>query len=501
MRFALLGLDIFGVVLATWLALLLRENFTTSWQSTWAVFPYLIATVTAASVIFPISGSYRARWHALRPHQYGTLLLAVLLTTAGAVLATTAYNRLDGVVRSIPVLQFMIGSLLLLAFRMGAAIWHRCHMRNRNTVGSPSELMDVRTKTLIVGRTSLTEAYLQAQSELASETSVVVGILVSDVFSDNRDLMGAPVLGKADEIPQVLNDLDLHGIEVDRIVIAMRRSDISSKVADILAKLPLQKGIRVQYLSELLGFETPVRQSEQMLMSAQRDGAAVASFSFDQTACAALASWSYCSWKRGIDVVVALTLLLLLSPIFALMALLVLIDVGWPVIFWQQRPAHAGRTINVYKLRTMTSARTSTGERLADDDRVSAIGKLLRRTRLDELPQLYNVFIGDMSLVGPRPLLAADQPVEHRVRLLVRPGLTGWAQVQGRRNISAADKAALDIWYIKNASFSLDLWILMRTIPVLVFGERTNPEAISRSWRDLRDAGICEIAPLTGDKN
>ena len=114
----------------------------------------------------------------------------------------------------------------------------------------------------------------------------------------------------------------------------------------------------------------------------------------------------------------------------------------------------------------------------------------MRRTRLDELPQLFNILRGDMSFVGPRPLLPRDQSDTDRARLLVRPGLTGWAQVVGGRGISADDKAALDVWYVQNASLLLDVSILLRTVPIVLFGERISPVLIERAWHDLANTGV-----------
>jgi lipopolysaccharide/colanic/teichoic acid biosynthesis glycosyltransferase len=126
----------------------------------------------------------------------------------------------------------------------------------------------------------------------------------------------------------------------------------------------------------------------------------------------------------------------------------------------------------------MRACHDAEGNRIPDQLRSSKIGSLLRRSRLDELPQLYNILVGEMSFVGPRPLLPVDQPQGPDSRLLVRPGLTGWAQVNGGRDIPPEDKAALDVWYIMNASIWLDILILLRTLDMMVLGERTNPDAI-----------------------
>ena len=168
-----------------------------------------------------------------------------------------------------------------------------------------------------------------------------------------------------------------------------------------------------------------------------------------------------------------------------LVAFIVALDVGFPVIFWQQRPGLYGRPFKLYKFRTMRAPHDKHSRRIPDDQRSSAVGQILRRTRLDELPQLYNVLVGDMSLIGPRPLLPCDQSPDYAARLSVRPGITGWAQVNGGRIISPSDKWILDIWYVQNASLVLDLKIVLRTVKMVLFGDRINTEAVNQARSDL----------------
>jgi lipopolysaccharide/colanic/teichoic acid biosynthesis glycosyltransferase len=149
----------------------------------------------------------------------------------------------------------------------------------------------------------------------------------------------------------------------------------------------------------------------------------------------------------------------------------------------------------------MGGAHDVVGNRLPDELRSSSIGRFLRRSRLDELPQLYNILIGEMSFVGPRPLLPVDQPNGQTSRLLVRPGLTGWAQVNGGRDISPEEKAGLDLWYLENASFRLDIKILWRTLGMMIFGERLNIKAQQPSMRtnvESKPPKSNDISPLIG---
>ena len=171
--------------------------------------------------------------------------------------------------------------------------------------------------------------------------------------------------------------------------------------------------------------------------------------------------------KRLFDMLASAAALLLLSPVLLVVAMLVRVKLGAPVLFRQTRPGLHGQPFTLLKFRTMSDARGSDGRLLPDDQRLPAFGRSLRSWSLDELPELWNVLTGDMSLVGPRPLLMEYLPlytIEEARRHEVRPRLTGWAQVNGRNALSWDRKFALDTWYVDNRSFWLDLKILWRTV-------------------------------------
>lgn len=178
--------------------------------------------------------------------------------------------------------------------------------------------------------------------------------------------------------------------------------------------------------------------------------------------------------KRTLDLVVAGLALILLSPVLAGVALLVRVKLGTPVLFRQQRPGLHGHPFMLVKFRTMTDARDADGHLLPDAVRLTAFGRFLRSTSLDELPELLNVVRGEMGLVGPRPLLMqylARYTPEQRRRHDVRPGIAGWAQVNGRNAISWERKFELDVWYVAHLSLRLDLQILFRTLRAVVVRE------------------------------
>jgi sugar transferase EpsL len=171
--------------------------------------------------------------------------------------------------------------------------------------------------------------------------------------------------------------------------------------------------------------------------------------------------------KRLFDLIASTLALIVLSPIMGLTALLVRIQLGGPILFRQQRPGYKGRPFHIFKFRTMTDRFAPDGSLLPDSERLTRFGRVLRSTSLDELPELFNILRGEMSVVGPRPLLMEYLPLysaEQARRHDMPPGLTGWAQVNGRNALSWQDKFRLDVWYVDHWSFWLDLKIIFLTL-------------------------------------
>ena len=178
--------------------------------------------------------------------------------------------------------------------------------------------------------------------------------------------------------------------------------------------------------------------------------------------------------KRIFDFIASFTALLLLSPLILILAVIIRVMLGGPILFKQLRPGFNGEPFEMVKFRTMSNSKDGKGELLPDSERLPKFGRILRATSLDELPELWNVLKGDMSLVGPRPLLMEYldlySSVEAR-RHDVRPGITGWAQVNGRNALTWEDKFALDVWYVDNRSMWLDIKILLLTVAKVFTGD------------------------------
>lgn len=195
--------------------------------------------------------------------------------------------------------------------------------------------------------------------------------------------------------------------------------------------------------------------------------------------------------KPFLDVVVATVGFLVLSPILLLVTLLLAIANNGKPFFFQKRPGKNAAIFSIVKFKTMTDAKDADGALLPDAARLTAIGTFVRKTSLDELPQLINVIKGNMSLVGPRPLLPEYLPLYtdfQKQRHQVKPGITGWAQVNGRNAISWQQKFEYDVWYTQNQSFKVDVTILVRTVKKVIFKE------------DINADGAATMAPFTGNK-
>ena len=231
---------------------------------------------------------------------------------------------------------------------------------------------------------------------------------------------------------EILSDLEIHGVKVDKICVSTPFRALTARELHQLTAAELGTDIEIVYLEEAIFFAATGSREERGPVTVEPRSDDL-SFKISEDQLDDYARRPFWRVKRIFDVVLALSLACLFSPFIFCVAILAAVDVGLPVVFWQQRPGVGGHPFRVYKFRTMAAAHDADGHRVNDEARSSAVGRFLRRSRLDELPQLYNILIGDMSFVGPRPLLPGDQPIGSAVRTLIRPGLTGWAQINGGR--------------------------------------------------------------------
>jgi lipopolysaccharide/colanic/teichoic acid biosynthesis glycosyltransferase len=494
-RLALVCVDLGLIALATVVALTLRDNLEISSEHVEGLLPYLAMTLAIATIVLLASGLSEAMWRFSVLADYLRVLASVVAIVLGAVALGFLVNRLEGVPRALPVLQGLLMAFGLVGVRVATRVRHTARDLQRHAPATSGA-----ETILVVGINSITDLYLRSVADFAADRLKIAGIVGRTKRHSGRLLQNYRILGTPEEIEAIVKDLDVHGIVVDRIVVTTAFTALSPTAQRALLDIERASNISLDFFAERVGLteppKGPPRVGSDPTIIAR---AAVPSDSWESMALSAAAlepemKRPYWRLKRVIDAGIASLLILLLAPLIPLLALVVAFDVGLPTIFWQQRPGARGMPFKLYKFRTMRSAHDHNGMRIPDAQRLSAVGRFLRRTRLDEVPQLYNILIGEMSFVGPRPLLPIDQDPTHSARLLAAPGLTGWAQIMGGRDIGPEDKAVLDVWYLRHASLWLDLVILAQTLPTMVLGERPQPEAVRRAWDDLSERPVAGAA-------
>ncbi len=498
-RLMLLLVDISLVVAATVITALLLESDNALHVSVAKLAPYFTATAVFGLISLMVFRLDVSVWRYSSLPDYLRIVGAVAAMITCAIAASFAYNRLEGVARSLPVFQALLSATLLVATRVSCRVFHATRRQRKALRRQPIvEVLNPVDNVLVVGMTPLTEAYLHGVRQFAAGTIRIAGILARSSSQKGRLVSDHEILGTPEEIEHIVRDLELHGIRLDRIVIGVPAEQLDGAVREQLLRLESSADVELRFLAEDLGFNQETTRAQQRTERARSETPDL-SFDLTEGQKKTILSRPYWHMKRVFDCTIALVLLVALAPVMALIAGLVATSIGSPIVFWQLRPGRMGYGFRLYKFRTMSAAHDGSGRQLSDEERVSRVGNFLRRTRLDELPQLINILRGEMSFVGPRPLLPRDQSEAYWTRLLVRPGLTGWAQVAGGREISASDKAALDIWYVHHASARLDFEIALRTIPMVLRGERTSSELIARAWSDLEAMGLVQRhEPLAG---
>lgn len=476
-RFGLYLLDLFLVAAGTLLAVALRDNLVIDTDRLGALVQYTFITLIPAATVLAYSGIYRVSWRHVTGRDYRALVSLGIVIVVCAQFAGFAIDRLEGVARAVPFLQVLLIPVLMI----GARFIHKsAHAFRRSAKALPVEApVAPADTTLLIGINPVAELYATCARQHASQKSHIAGIITRRGMKARGSFAyGLPVLGSTEDITRAIHELAVHGIYVNRLVVAHDTHELDRRELAELDSVAEQHDLRVEYLPEVLGFAQRPAVFSRLRASAQASVTPLPLMEIEMAT-----RRPYWVVKRGLDTLVSAALLVVFSPLVLVLAIGTAVSLGFPIVFWQVRPGRFGREFRLYKFRSMRSAVSSDGRLVKDELRQTAFGRMMRSKRLDELPQLWNVLKGEMSFVGPRPLVAIEQKAIPSARLLVRPELTGWAQVKGGRSISVADKAALDLWYIRNATLWLDIRILLATVDMVMRGERVDPDAIS----DARD--------------
>jgi lipopolysaccharide/colanic/teichoic acid biosynthesis glycosyltransferase len=381
------------------------------------------------------------------------VLFAELMTTA----ALFALTRLDGIPRSMPVMHGLLLALGVITVRIliRVVFSERYHV---NIHSGPRE------RIIVVGANPFAAVFIQLLRACAPQREPVIAVLDNDSAMVGRAISGVQVLGAPHELDTIIGEFAIHGVSTSRVVVAGEVSTLSPAVLQEVERVCQRRKIKLCFLPRMIG-----------ISECEPSEGAIEFPPIQLTP--SFSPSLFCRSKRAFDILGSIVLIICLSPLMMIAAMLVMLDVGTPVLFWQERLGWKGRSFLIYKFRTLRAPFGPDGKPVFVGREPSTIGRFLRVTRIDELPQLLNVLLGDMSLIGPRPLLPEDQPSAASIRLSVRPGITGWAQVNGGKLVSKEDKDKLDEWYIRNASLGTEVRIAVMTIKVILSNLLPSEEA------------------------
>jgi lipopolysaccharide/colanic/teichoic acid biosynthesis glycosyltransferase len=401
----------------------------------------------------------------------------VSVAVAGAFLFT--FTRMDETPRSVPLIHFLVLAGGLIAGRSISRSRHRWREAPK-----PESMAESVENIVIVGMSRLASFYSKLVEEFADGESRIIALLDERPRFQQRSLNGYLVAGSPLHASKIFDEYATHGVEIHKIAIAVPPESLSGAAWGEINRIANTRRLALEILPERL---LPTRATKKLVHAHSRD------VRQDISSTSGRYVWKL---KRVVDIFLAAVTLLAMSPLTMLIALLVLADVGYPIVFWQQRVGRLRKPLHIYKFRTMRASFDRTGHPVPESERLSSVGRLLRATRLDEIPQLWNILIGEMSVVGPRPLLPIDQPKAYSTRLYVRPGLTGLAQISGGKLVSIEEKDALDEHYVRQCSILLDLNILARTLLMMLRGDRRNEGIIAVALAEKQEHSKAKDASL-----
>jgi lipopolysaccharide/colanic/teichoic acid biosynthesis glycosyltransferase len=410
---------------------------------------YFIVSVGFSLIAFLTFRLYDGITRYFSVHDALDVVKAVVSAQLMTTLVLFTFTRLEGIPRSTPFFHALILAAGLIAARTIARAF------DNGVKATNGQNHAARENIIMIGGTHLSSLYIKLLEACSPDHRRVIAILDDQPQSIGRSMAGIRILAATQHLESTIDEFIVHGVHTNRIIIGGEADLVTEDVLKEIQRVCERREINLDFVPRLIGLgELPPAPIET---------------TYDSTDFSALNLElpRYFNFKPFFDFFAAQTMIFLFFPLLIIVSLLVLLDVGSPVLFWQQRIGQGGHKFLLHKFRTLRPPFNWYGRPVPEQQRLSAIGRLLRQMRLDELPQLFNVLVGDMSLIGPRPLLPEDQPTNSIARLMVRPGMTGWAQVNGGKFLTPQEKEEFDEFYIRNASPWFDLRILFMTLKVL----------------------------------
>jgi lipopolysaccharide/colanic/teichoic acid biosynthesis glycosyltransferase len=468
-RFRFSPLDVIWAAVSPLLALYLSSAYILTDGDVSHTGSYCLISVAISLFAFAVFRVHVGLPRYLSARDVTALAQAVAVGELMTCVVLFGLTRLDGIPRSAPAIHALLLWAGLVAVRELANIADRGRKLPQGSRIGPREHL------ILIGLNDLSAFFIRFLESVADGRQRVIAVLDPDARWIGRAVLRVPVLGQPAHLDAIVEEFATHGVRTDRIVVAGAPGMFSGAALQEVRRVCAHRNIELEFLQQPFRRGTSERTREA--------GAPHPTMEL------AFQPSPYFAFKHAIDFAVALGLIVAVLPLWALAALLIRLFVGSPILFWQQRVGRGGSDFDLQKLRTLRPSVDQRGQRVREADRLSWIGRVLRYTRVDELPQLLNVLAGEMSVVGPRPLLPRDQPQSPARRLLVRPGITGWAQVNGGNLLSAEEKQVLDEWYIRNASLWLDLRIVAMTPFRMIGGDRRRERALAQAAMPVAGRG------------
>jgi len=467
-RVRLSAFDAVWAILSPLLALYLRNAQILAHDGLSPTLVYCALSIAFSLVAFSAFRIHdgMTRWFSV--HDAVDVVKAVTVATFLTYVAVFTLTRLEGVPRSVPIIHMLILAAGLIGIRISTRM-----VESKRTANTPRTDLAAQ-HILLIGSNRLSLLYIKF-IRAYSPFHHIMAVLDDRPNMIGRAIDGVRVIGPPDHLETVVNEYAEHGTRISHVIVGGDPDMLSPATLPEIRRICEEHEIQLEFVPELVGLQRLQPANDTPVVSDAKAEAPA-------TAMPELAISSYFALKRYLDLFATVAVLAVFVPVWVCIGVVALWDVGTPIFFWQQRLGQSGRTFLLHKIRTLKPPFDWRGRKVPEDQRLSAIGRLMRKCRLDEVAQLLDVLVGDMSLIGPRPLLPRDQPANPAVRLSVRPGITGWAQVNGGKLLSPEEKDALDEWYIRNASLHLDLRILFMTLQTVFRGERLGEAAIAEAF-------------------
>ena len=440
--------DTIWAFFAPLLALYIRDAYILSYEGVVTALLYCLISASFALLAFLMFRLHDGIARYFSAHDALDVVKAVICAELVTSLLFFTVTRLEGIPRATPIIHALILAAGLITARIIARVFDESGkpINGKATVGSENIIM--------VGATRLTSLYINLLEACSPGHRRILAILDDRTQSTGRSMAGVRILATTEQIECIIDEFGVHGLQTDRVIVGGETDLLSDSGLKEIQRVCNRREIRLDFVPRLIGLDE--LRLKPISATVESESAPPPNFGLPR----------YFEIKPLIDFFLALSLIPFF-PLLIFVALVVLLDVGSPVLFWQQRFGKGGRKFLLLKFRTLRPPFDWRGQPIPEEQRISRVGQLLRQSRLDELPQLLNVLVGDMSLIGPRPLLPDDQPSNPTTRLLVRPGISGWAQVNGGKFLTPEEKDEFDEDYIRNASPQFDLRIALLTLKVL----------------------------------